>query len=1839
MEYVTDEVVHKVLGDSLVRTATTASSLKAEQDSGNINKTQSKATPNESSSQGTDSVGGPKCQETIWDTTAQTKFESVFKHSNDSLLARGNSLRSDEDRIKVNELMALCTTLQNRVLELEKTKTSQHNEIASLKKRVKKLEKRNKTRTHKLKILYKVGLTARVESSDDEESLGEDTSKQERIETIDVYEDIILVNEQDDVDNDMFDVNVLDGEEVFVAAGQNKNVVNITIEELTLAQALEALKTSKPKGKAIKEQEANIALIEEWNDIEAKIDADYQLAKRLQAQEQEELSIEEKEDLEDLYKLVKARYGSTRPVEDLDWLLRGDLKTMFEPHVKDETLCEYYEKVGISHETSVARSSQQNNFVERRNRTLIEAAITMLIYAKALLFLWAEAIATACYTQTRSIIRLRHGKTPYELLHDKLPDLSFFHIFGALCYPTNDSENLGNLQPKVDIAPEVIAPIAEVVAPEPVASTGSHSSTTVDQDAPSLSNSQTLPETQSPVISNDVEEENHDLDVAHKNNDPLFGFEESPKTPTFCDDPLHESLHEDSTSQGSSSNMRQTHTPFKSHVNVAHKNMTIFQMDIKMSFLNGELKEEVYIYQPEGFVDQNNPSHVYKFKKALYGLKQVEKSKLDEDLQEKLVDATLYRGMIGSLMYLTSRPGFTYAVCLCARYQVKPTKKHLNAVKRVFRYLKGTINMGLWYSKDTSMFLIAYADADHAGCQDTRRSTSGSAQFIGDKLVSWSSKKQKCTAISSIEAEYIALSGCCAQTLWMRSQLTAYGFQFNKIPLYCNNKSAIALCCNNVQHSRARHIDVRYHFIKEQVENEIVELYFFQTEYQLADIFTKPLLRERFNFFIEKLGINNMSPKMLKCLAEKMDELGTTFKPKKPTFQVALDVLSLTPFYQAFLISASVPAIYMHEFWVTVSFYKNFTKFKMNKKNYSFNLETFKDMLQICPNLPSQKFIDPLFEEEILSFIKKLGYSGNMKSLSDAKVETLPQPWRTFGTIINKCLSGKVTRNDLLHLSRAQILWDQSILKRNKVDLHMANDDLILTTMRFIPKHETVQKYGAILHDTLTNQAMKKSDVHKTYYDLATGKVAKLGKKRPPAKGLETLSKVALSEAEQIKISIKLSNTQFHSSQASGSGENEGTGLKPRVPGVPTYGSDDEQISWKSSDDEDDDDNADDEDLDGQDDVSEQTESDNDAYDEVTQGDNVEEEKINEEEEVNELYNDVNINLKGRDSEMKDALLANVQATQVIEDTHVIMTAFEDRVKALEDNFSKFNQTNLFAEAVSSIPEKEQVKVQVKEQVSKIFPRIEKLVNEQLEVEQLTRLSNEAKTSHAIAANLSELELKKILIDKMESNKSIHRSVHQKTLYKALIDAYETDKVILETYGDTVTFKRRRDDEDEDKEPFAGSNWGSKRRRSGKEPESNSTPKEKTSKSTGSSKEGSKSKTRSTDKSAQAEEEVHTDKYLKEPAHQEFKTGCSEDHIVDEINQHPDWFKKPSKPLTPDRDWNKTLPTVHGPIQPWINTLAQKEDIRESFNKMMDTPLDFSAFVLNRLNVDTLTLELLAGPTFELMKGSCKSLVELEYFLEEVCKATTDQLDWNNPEGQQYPHDLRKPLPLIPNSQDRRVVSLDHFINNDLAYLSGGVSSRTYATSITKTKAADYEHIKWIEDLVPNTMWSQGPIVYDKHALWGISQWGRKRQQLYGYAVNRESARDVYSRNKIIAIKKLTIVEWHNYKHLEWITVRRDDDNLYTFKEGNYNRLLLQDIKDMLLLLVQGKLTNLNIDEHLALGVSLQMFKRSIFIKRRVKDLQLGIESYQKKLNLTNPDTYRSDLKQRTPYTAYLTCS
>nr|GEU61922.1 integrase, catalytic region, zinc finger, CCHC-type, peptidase aspartic, catalytic [Tanacetum cinerariifolium] len=519
----------------------------------------------------------------------------------------------------------------------------------------------------------------------------------------------------------------------------------------------------------------------------------------------------------------------------------------------------------------------------------------------------AEAVATACYTQNRSLIHTCHNKTPYELVHNKKPDLTFFRVFGALCYPINDSEDLGKLQPTADLeysfvmhqsgkyrthsyfsdawtdkfrAPYVpptnkdleilfqpmfdeylepprferpVSPAPPVQVP--VNSAGTPSSTTINQDAPSPSISPSSSALQSPSLHQGIVAEStlmKDNPIAPVKNNPfinVFALEPSSDASsskdlsstesTYVSQTLHHlvdpknfksAITEDCWFQAMQDEIHkfdrlQARLVAKGYrqeegidfeesfapvarieairifiTNAASKNMTIYQMDVKTTFLNDELKQEVYVSQLEGFVNTDHPTHVYCIKKALYGLK------------------------------LAPR----------AWYQTSPTKKHLEALKRVCRYLRGTINWGLWYSKDTAMTPTAYADADHAGCQDTQRSTSGSAQFLGDKLVSWSSKKQKSTTISTTEAEYIAI--------------------------------AIALCCNNVQHSRSEHIDIRHYFIREKVEKGVVELYFVMMDYMLADIFTKALPRERFKFLLPRLGMKSMSLETLKHLQEEEGE-------------------------------------------------------------------------------------------------------------------------------------------------------------------------------------------------------------------------------------------------------------------------------------------------------------------------------------------------------------------------------------------------------------------------------------------------------------------------------------------------------------------------------------------------------------------------------------------------------------------------------------------------------------------------------------------------------------------------------------------------------------------------------------------------------------------------------------------------------------------------------------------------------------------------------------------------------------------------------------------------------
>ncbi|GKA43359.1 retrotransposon protein, putative, unclassified [Tanacetum coccineum] len=441
--------------------------------------------------------------------------------------------------------------------------------------------------------------------------------------------------------------------------------------------------------------------------------------------------------------------------------------------------------------------------------------------------------------------------------------------------------------PSIDpSAPEVIAPNNEVIAPALAESIGSPSSKTIDQDAPSPSNSQTSPETQSHVISIDVEEENHNLDVVHINGDPFFSISipendsessSSDVIPTVVHTAAPNSEHEE---------FRKTRLNWLLVVTVKKRelilrNLLLQWQDLMLfeffshlllhdydSSTNGCLRwpsltasarrSFMSVHQTRFvffFVDKDNLNHVYKLKKALYGLKQAprawydlfSKFLLSQEFSKGTMDPTLFIRRQGKdiLMVQIYVDDIIFASTtpeLCDQFlKIMCSKFKMSMIVTPW-ILQSKLEEDPHGKAVDTLSWNAYVDADHAGCQDTRRSTYGT------------------------------LSGCCAQVLWMRSQLTDYGLRFNKIPMYCDNKSAIALCCNNVQHSRSKHIDIRFHFIKEQVENGVVELYFVNTEYQLADIFTKALGRERIEFLINKLGMRSFTPETLKQLADEAEE-------------------------------------------------------------------------------------------------------------------------------------------------------------------------------------------------------------------------------------------------------------------------------------------------------------------------------------------------------------------------------------------------------------------------------------------------------------------------------------------------------------------------------------------------------------------------------------------------------------------------------------------------------------------------------------------------------------------------------------------------------------------------------------------------------------------------------------------------------------------------------------------------------------------------------------------------------------------------------------------------------
>nr|GEW70820.1 hypothetical protein [Tanacetum cinerariifolium] len=613
----------------------------------------------------------------------------------------------------------------------------------------------------------------------------------------------------------------------------------------------------------------------------------------------------------------------------------------------NKTLNVFFKEEGIEHQTSTARTPKQNAVVERQNRTLVEAARTMLSASQLPLFFWAEVIATACYTQNRSIIIPTHGKTPYHIINDRKPSIKHLHIFGCICYITRDGENLDKIKEKGDpcilvdystqskgyriynkrtrmivesihIRFDEIKEVLEtsvsnntlgLVPQRQKASDYDNPdlvpqlqdvSSSADADVPSQQEldllfaplydeffnagstpqdkqpSTNIPSTSAPSTYTYVSEyrwtKDHPLKQVHGNpSRPMQTRRQLATNPEMCMyaltvsttkpknikeamadsawiEAMQEELHQFDKLQEEGIDFEESFAPVARLEVVrifiayaAHNSFPIYQLDVKTVFLNGPLKEQVYVAQPDGFVDLDHPKKVCRLMQALYGLKQAPRAWYDE-LSKFMTSKGFTKGTIDSTLF-TIRYGedillvkITLTTLFLAKYTLEilhkngmdkcqsigtpmATKPKLDAdlsenpgdqtdyhskIRSLMYLTSSRPDIVQAYPKGSSFELTAFSDADHAGCIDSRKSTSGGIQFLGDKLVKWISKKHNCTAMSSAEAKYVALYVSCAQLMWTRTQLQDYGFNYNKIQLYCDSQSAIAISCNPVQHSRTK---------------------------------------------------------------------------------------------------------------------------------------------------------------------------------------------------------------------------------------------------------------------------------------------------------------------------------------------------------------------------------------------------------------------------------------------------------------------------------------------------------------------------------------------------------------------------------------------------------------------------------------------------------------------------------------------------------------------------------------------------------------------------------------------------------------------------------------------------------------------------------------------------------------------------------------------------------------------------------------------------------------------------------------------------------------------------
>ncbi|GKA39794.1 hypothetical protein Tco_0732345 [Tanacetum coccineum] len=417
----------------------------------------------------------------------------------------------------------------------------------------------------------------------------------------------------------------------------------------------------------------------------------------------------------------------------------------------------------------------------------------------------------------------------------------------------------------------------------------------------------------------------------------------------------------------------------------------------------------------------------------------VDRLKLDEDPLGIPVDQTRFRSMVGSLVYLTaSRPDLVFAVCMCARYQASPTKKHLEALKRVFRYLRGIINWGLWYLKDTAMALTAYADANHAGCQDTRRN---------------------------------------------------YDFAFNKIPLYCDNRNVIALCCNNVQHSRSKQIDIRHHLIRGLVEKGMVELYFVIRDYQLANIFTKALLRERFEFLLPHLGMKSMTPKTLKRLQEREEEYACSDKmaaanvPAENAPAPDLPVRSddqILPYSSWVPIGRSNYVLDPHDKKTRVY------KCQLDEQRFELNVDVLREALGITPWNEANQFVPPIPKRYLISY-QSVPHGQNLQEKFIHAIDSFITDKKNMSVpVTDKKKEPKTPLIPYVRFTKLIIFYLRSLHPfhpRTGSALYTPDEDYKLGNLKFIAKGVDYEIFGMLIQDALITDDIRNATDYSDYLE------------------------------------------------------------------------------------------------------------------------------------------------------------------------------------------------------------------------------------------------------------------------------------------------------------------------------------------------------------------------------------------------------------------------------------------------------------------------------------------------------------------------------------------------------------------------------------------------------------------------------------------------------------------------------------------------------------------------------------------------------------------------------------